>query len=219
MAVAAAGGGLLIAAAGTVPASASARPAPHRGHTITITAQPRAHAARGIGPHDILPCATKPGAAIKPASCGQQTIICFITANSPMLMPDHTILASASVDCDNDVDEIDFEEAMLRNGSSFLRKGMTAAGTDTAGAFIQFSCLAGTYTNTAEATITLPSGYILTAGSNPIHITSPGVTISASDCNPPGGGGGGGGGGGCAMPAPSLAGHLAGRHPDLISCV
>jgi hypothetical protein len=28
----------------------------------------------------------------------------------------------------------------------------------------------------------------------------------------------GGGGGGCAIHAPFLAGHPAGRHPDLISC-
>jgi len=47
MAAAAAAGGLLIAAAGAVPAYASAASAPAGGHTITITAHPR---AGGIGP-------------------------------------------------------------------------------------------------------------------------------------------------------------------------
>src|SRR4051812_13582731 len=83
MAIAAAGGGLLITAASAVPASASARPAPHGGHTITVTAHPRTHAASRIGPHDILPCTVKPGAGIKPASCGDQVIYCVITANRP----------------------------------------------------------------------------------------------------------------------------------------
>jgi hypothetical protein len=215
MAVAAAGSGLLIAAASAVPAYAAAPSAPHRGHTtrITFTAHPRAGAAHGIGSQDVLPCAEKPGAAMKPASCGQQTITCVISQASPMLMPDNNILTSARVDCDSDVDQIDFNESLLKSGGSTRRTGQTVPDFNTAGGFIQLSCSPGTYTNTASATITFPAGYVITGGTNPIHITSPAVTITC-----PTAGGGGGGGGGCAIHAPSLAGHLAGRHPDLISC-
>src|SRR6185369_6507806 len=104
MAAAAVGGGLLIAAAGAVPAYASAASAPARGHTITITAHPRA--ASGIGPHTILPCAKKPGTAIKPASCGDQTITCVITANTPAVVggSPKAVIATAETDCTSPVD-------------------------------------------------------------------------------------------------------------------
>src|SRR5690348_2100777 len=81
MAVAAAGGGLLIAAASAVPASAAAQGAPHGSHKITMTAH-RAHAGHGVGPHVILPCVAKAGSGIRPASCGDQTITCVITAEA-----------------------------------------------------------------------------------------------------------------------------------------
>jgi hypothetical protein len=84
MAVAAAGGGLLIAAAAAVPASAAAQGAPHGSHKITMTAH-RAHAGHGIGPHVILPCVAKAGSGIRPASCGDQTITCVITAEAPFV--------------------------------------------------------------------------------------------------------------------------------------
>ena len=67
--------------------------------------------------------------------------------------------------------------------------------------------------STATASITPASGYVL-AGSNPEHDTSASVQFTTSVCH----GGSTGGGSGCAMHAPSLAGHQAGRHPDLISC-
>ena len=214
MAVAAAGGGLLIAAASAVPAWAStpaAPAAPHRGHTITVTAHPRAHASHGIGPHDILPCAVKPG--VKPASCGQQTISCSITAPAPVLVSGD-IDSHATVTCSQQVTEIDLVDILIRSPGGNLQNQFPF--TNTAGGTVgqASACQAGTYTNYGSALITFPEGYVLTAGSNPIHQTSAPVSFSTSACNPSGGGGGGG----CAITSPSLARHLAGRHPDFVSC-
>jgi hypothetical protein len=63
----------------------------------------------------------------------------------------------------------------------------------------------------------VPDEYILT-GSSTLHFESAPVQVIPFGCTPDGGGEGGGGGGGCAVPAPSLVSHPAGRHPDLITC-
>lgn len=55
-------------------------------------------------------------------------------------------------------------------------------------------------------------GYVLKRGLNPIHHESASLGVP-SGCTPAGGGGGG-----CAVHGPSLAGHPAGRYPDLITC-
>ena len=224
MAVAAAGGGLLIAAAGTVPASASARPAPHGGHAITITAHPRAHAASGIGPHDILPCAVKPGA--KPASTctggnGDQTISCSITAYAPAVDTIYAmVIANLEVDCTSEVTSIRYTQNLLRNGVAATSHTNTVPGRSSVATSSVISCQSvSSYQNIGDAFITFPQGYILTAGSNPIHQQSAILQVPPFGCSGPvGDGGGGGGGGGCAIHAPSLAGHPAGRHPDLITC-
>jgi len=216
MAAAAVGGGLLIAAAGAVPAYASAASAPARGHTITITAHPRA--ASGIGPHTILPCAKKPGTAIKPASCGDQTITCVITANTPTVVggSPKAVIATAETDCTSPVDEITMSQDLAVPGGQVLMNEDNPPNTTRATTGITTSCVSGYYTNDAQALITFPAGYVLTGGSNPIHQTVSRF-VAASSCRSSSGGGGGGGGG-CAVHAPSLAGHPAGRHPDLISC-
>jgi len=218
MAVAATGGGLLIAAAGTVPASASARPAPHGGHTITITAYPRAHAARGIGPHDILPCAVKPGA--KPASTctggnGDQTISCSITAYAPAVDTIYAmVIANLEVDCTSEVTSIRYTQNLLRNGVVATSHTNTVPGRSSLATSSVISCQSvSSYQNIADAFITFPQGYVLTAGSNPIHQQSAILHVPPFGCSGPGGGGGG-----CAIHAPSLAGHPAGRHPDFVSC-
>jgi hypothetical protein len=218
MAVAAAGGGLLIAAAGAVPAYAAAPAAHPGGHKITITAHPRAHAATGIGPHDILPCAVKPGAAMKPASCGDETISCVISAGTPFFVnAAGSVDGLADVRCSSSVPEILLHETLLRSGVAVSTDDDPAIDRAGAATVVAESCRAGTYTNTASATISFPPGYVITAGTNPIHQTSASLTTTTSSCHPLGSGGGGGGGG-CAIRAPSLAGHLAGRHPDFISC-
>jgi hypothetical protein len=80
------------------------------------------------------------------------------------------------------------------------------------------ACNLGTYLTDANAFITWPPGYVLSGGSNPIHVTSAPVQINPFDCVIPPPPGGGGGGGGCAIPAPSPAGHPTGRQPDVITC-
>ena len=219
MAVAAAGGGLLIAAAAAVPASAAAQGAPHGSHKITMTAHARAHAGHGIGPRAILPCVAKPGSAIRPASCGDQTITCVITAEAPFVTTAiNEVNARAYVDCSAPVTSIGFSQSLLRNGSTVDATSFTSQGTDGTAWLLGGTCHTGTWTDTAQAFITFPPGYVITGGQNPIHQ----ATSSLVDtCQPlvGGGGGGGGGGVGCgAVHAPSLARHPAGRHPDLISC-
>jgi hypothetical protein len=218
MAVAAAGGGLLIAAAGAVPASAAAHGAPHGNHKITMTAHARAHAGHGIGPHTILPCVAKPGSAIRPASCGDQTITCVITAEAPFVTTAiNEVNAIAHVDCSAPVTSIGFSQSLLRNGSTVAADSFTTQGKDGTADLLGATCQAATWTNTAQAFITFPPGYVITGGQNPIHQTTSSLVDT---CQPlVGGGGGGGGGVGCgAVHAPSLARHPAGRHPDLISC-
>ena len=216
MAAAAAGGGLLIAAAGAVPAYASAPAAPHGNHTITITAHPR---AGGIGPHAILPCAKRPGTGIRPASCGDQTIVCTITASTPAVVggSPKAVIASGETDCTSPVDQITMTEELAVPGGQILTNVDNPPNDSRATTGITTSCRAGGYTNDAEALITWPPGYVQTAGSNPIHQTVSRLVVSSS-CSTSSGGGGGGGGGGCAVHAPSLARHPAARHPHVISC-
>jgi hypothetical protein len=212
MAIAAAGGGLLITAASAVPASASARPAPHGGHTITVTAHPRTHAASRIGPHDILPCTVKPGAGIKPASCGDQVIYCVITANrpEPNTLPG-AIVALSTVRCDHPVTQISLTGTLFLNGAPVTSFPGVMQGQTQASAQGGIPCQPGTYTNSASATITLPPGFVITGGKNPIHAASSPFTTTCNN-------GGGGGGGGCAVHSLFLAGHPAGRRPSAISC-
>src|SRR5689334_17631601 len=94
MAIAVASGGLLITAAGAVPAYASppAPPSPPPGgHVVaSITFERADLAASGVRPHTILPCAVhKPAAAggATPAddTCESGIITCDVTAFDPSL--------------------------------------------------------------------------------------------------------------------------------------
>ena len=235
MAVAAAGGGLLIAAASAVPASASARPAAPGGHVVTLTARPRAHFG-GIGPHVIVPCAVTPGAT--PAdTCtggdGPQFITCSITAGTPTVdTGDSSVIANLAVHCTSAVTSVRYTLNVLRNGVVATTRTNTVPDTDgfAAGSIIDCETVS-TYQDIADALITWPPGYVLVAGSNPIHSESAILQVPPFGCSGPGGGvgdggggdgggggGGGGGDGGCGLHAPSLTGHPAGRHPDFVSC-
>ena len=216
MTVTAAAGGLLIAVAGAVPAGASAPAHPAGEHSVTITAH---HRAGGIGPHDVLPCVARSDAAIKPASCGQQTISCVITVSTLAIFggSPKVISANARTNCTAPVDQIYLEEDLGFSGGGVLESLDKPTNTNYASTVITRSCVVGSYFNVAAANITFPAGYVLTGGTNPIH-SSASITFHAGDCTPSTGGGGGGGGGGCAVHAPSPAGHQAGRRPHLISC-
>ena len=231
IALAAAGGGLLIAAASAVPASASARPAARGGHVVTLTAHHRAHAG-GIGPHVIVPCAVKPG--VTPAdTCtggdGPQTITCSISAITPTVDTVNSLVsAHFDVDCTSAVTSIRYTQNVLRNGIVATSRSNTVPDVEsfTTGSMIDCQTVSS-YQNIADALITWPPGYVLVAGSNPIHSVSATLQVPPFGCSGPGGGvgdggsgdgGGGGGDGGCGIHAPSLTGHPAGRHPDFVSC-
>jgi len=217
MAVAAAGGGLLIAAASAVPAGASATgtpAAPPPGHTITIHAHPRAHAPSGIGPRFQCGDFCDPPGGGNPPPPPAPTITCTITVNTPEpnTLPG-AIVALSTVHCDGSVTRIDLQGTLMLNGASVTSFPGVMQGQTQASAQGGIPCQPGTYTNSASAFITFPPGYVIIAGSNPIHDASSPFTTTCNN-----GGGGGGGGGGCAVHAPSLAGHPAGRHPHVISC-
>ena len=220
MAAAAAGGGLLIAAAGAVPAYASAPSAPARGHTITITAHPKA--SRYRPPRDPARARKRPGTGIKPASCGDQTIVCTITASTPTVVggSPKAVIAGGETDCTSPVDEIDMTQDLAVPGGQVLMNADDPL-NDTSPGPRRGSPLparrATTPMKMRSALITWPAGYVQTAGSNPIHQTVSRF-VASSSCRSGSGGGGGGGGGGCAVHAPALATHPAGRHPDLIAC-
>lgn len=224
MAAAAAGSGLLIAAAGAVPAYAAAPAARPASHTYTITAQPTKHAkhakhaASGIGHHAILPCAEKPGAAIRPASCLPQQIICWITVQTPYIY-NYDFLAAAKVHCDSPVDHIGLEEDLIANSQYVIDSDYKAVdGLANVDTFVEsFVCMGGTWTNHASATIDFPDGYTPTFGS--VYGNADlNTTVSACTPPPPPSGGGGTGGGGCAIMAPSWSARPAGIRPHILSC-
>jgi hypothetical protein len=209
MAVAAAGGGLLIAAAGTVPAYASASPG---GHTITMTAHRTAGAASRIGPHEVLPCAKKPGVA--PATCGDgDTVSCTMSAGRPSVnFTTRVVSANAIVQCTEEVASIRLTEHLLQDGVAVSTDSVTELDSQVAVTQVSAICQGGAYINVVDATITPANGYVLTGGPNIRHFESAPLSVPSFGCSTSGGGGG------CALPAPSLAGHPAGRHPDFISC-
>ena len=231
MAVAATGGGLLIAAAGAVPASAAAHGAPPGGHpggrhsgghvVATITMRPKSR----IGPNVISPCAVKPGAA--PAydgggGCDSGIVTCDVTAFDPyQLSPGgSTIYFDADTHCSEAVPQIsmgqDVNHTTPIDPNNPLTDSTVVNNTSIAQTFNQAVCQPGAYAVNASARITPPDGDVL---SGSLHDTSFTVTFFASDCPSGGGGGGGGGGGrGCLTATPAVTGQPPTRRPDMISC-
>ena len=233
MAIAAAGGGLLIAAAGAVPASAATQ-APHAalhgghsgGHVVaTFTMRP----ASRIGPSVIHPCAVhRPGVA--PAygdggGCDSGTVTCDVTAHEPTNVysnrtddPGDIIDFDADVWCSEEVPEIRLGQDVIHSTpidpNNPLTNSTVTHGTNVARTHNQAACQPGQYAVNASARIVPDDGDIVIGS---LQATSATVTFTAGDCGI-GGGGGGGGSGGCATVAPSVSGHPAARHPDLITC-
>jgi hypothetical protein len=221
MAVAAAGGGLLIAAAGAVPASAATQVSPPGGHpgghvVATFTMRP----ASRIGPSVIQPCAVhRPGAA--PAygdggGCDSGTVTCDVIAFDPKIfLP--VIHFEAITHCSEPVPEIRLGQDVIHSTPIDPNNPLTATdvknNNQNAYTYNQAVCQPGQYAVNAAARITPPDGDIVIGS---LQATSATVTFTASDCGSSGGGGGGGGG--CATATPSVSGHRAARHPDLITC-
>jgi len=230
MAVATACGGLLIAAAGAVPASAATQASPPGGHpgghvVATFIMRP----ASPTGPSVIQPCAVhRPGVA--PAygdggGCDSGTVTCDVTAHEPSNLYSTRdgvggdIEFTASVWCSEAVPEIRLGQDVIHSTpidpNNPLTNSTVKHDTNVASTYNHAACQPGQYAVNASARIVPPDGDIL-IGSD--HATSATVTFTAGDCGSSGGGGGGGGGG-CATAAPSVAGHHpAARHPDFITC-
>ena len=111
---------------------------------------------------------------------------------------------------------INLQQGLERDGVTAGTGSAITSGIDFASSYADGACQSGTYVNIAQAFITFPPGYVIIAGSDPIHATSASLTVPLSGFCPTSSGGGGGGG--CAVHAPSLAGHPAGRHPDFVTC-
>src|SRR5690348_5940963 len=233
MAIAAAGGGLLIAAAAAVPAfaaTAAVHAAPHGHRGSHVVARFTIRHAHRIGPSVIQPCAVhRPGMA--PAygdggGCDTGTVFCDVTADEPTNLystrtgPLGDIEFDADVHCSEPVPEIRLGQDVIHSTPIDPNNPLTSTdvthGINTAHTHNQAACQAGQYAVNASARIVPDDGDIVVGS---LHDTSATVTFTAGDCGGgSGGGGGGGGGGGCATAAPSVSGHPAARHPDLITC-
>lgn len=221
LAVGAAGAALLTATAGAAPAYAAAPAAPAGGHAVTVTVHATKQASGGTSPQVILPCAVPaPGSPsqIKPASCGAQTITCWITVSAPQVSPAQFVVASASVHCDNPVSSINLSDTLSLPNGVEVGEGQkfVVNQADTAAVALSASCQPVEYTNFGFAGITFPDGYTPTSGN--LHQLET-FTPTASACAPPPPpSGGGGGGGGCAITAPSSIAQPPAVRPRLISC-
>ncbi|HEX6856626.1 MAG TPA: hypothetical protein VF204_15125 [Streptosporangiaceae bacterium] len=221
MAIAVAGGGLLVTAAGAVPASAATQVSPAGGHpgghvVATITMRP----AGRTGPSVIQPCAVhRPGAA--PAygdggGCDSGTVTCDVIAFTPSIGTPPYIYFEAETHCSEDVPRISMGQDVIHSTpidpNNPLTDSKVTTNKSTLATFNQAVCQPGQYAVSASARITPPDGDILVGSQQDTSAT---VAFTASQC---GTSGGGGGGGGCATATPSVSGHRAARRPDVITC-
>jgi hypothetical protein len=180
----------------------------------TITIRP----ASRTGPSVIQPCAVhRPGMA--PAygdggGCDSGTVTCDIDTVIAVHLP--VIDFDAIAHCSEPVPEIRLGQDVIHSTPIDPNNPLTDSevnhNEDVLQTHNQAVCQPGQYAVNASARITPPDGDIL-LGSQ--QVTSPTETITASQC---GTSGGGGSGGGCATATPSVSGHPAARHPDLITC-
>jgi hypothetical protein len=215
MAVTAASGGLILAAAGTAPAYAAApaaQPAPHHKISMTFTAR------SAISPSTESPCAIRRGAGLKPAAgagCIPETINCHLTDFTPWISYDTSpaqIVTTAELACDSLVNQISVSDTLLRSGAVVgTSLTFTTQGENHADSVQSVTCQPGVYVDTSQASVIFPPGFVLVGGSNPAHNSSSplDVTTCAKPAPP---------GGGCVVRAPSPAGHPAGRRPHIITC-
>jgi len=182
MTAAAAGAGLLIAAAGAVPAYAAPATTapPPGGHTVTISAQSTAQATGKPG-SAALPCATVPG-----ASCLPQTITCWINVPPPFAQM-QIIVATTSVHCDSPVDAINLDQT-LSEGSEIVevKSDHPVGATDAFTIAGDGNCQGGLeYDNFGFATINFPAGYTPVYPPGYLHHLESYVPLPSA-CAPPG---------------------------------
>jgi hypothetical protein len=219
IAVAVAASGLLITTASALPAHAATRGTPPGGHTITTTvkAHPPAGATSGIGPKFQCgdTCDPNGGGGNPPPT--PTTITCTLTAEAPVVDTNNaSVIANFDVDCSSEVPAIRYTQTVLRNGALATRRTNTVPNVEGFASGSVIGCdTASSYQNIVDVLVTLPPGWVVIAGFNPMHAESAVVFVPPFGCSGPGVGGGG-----CAAAAntPSLTGQPAGRHPDVITC-
>jgi len=209
MAVAMAGGGLLAAMAGAAPAHAATAPAPAASHAFSFTVVPAARAAGGIGPKFQCGDTCDPNGGNGNPPPAPTIITCTLS-----LIPPHTagpsgaLVFHADTTCDGNLPGISQVQNVLHRGSvvdTDLGSGASSAHTNNVEA-----CSPGQWQFFVNTMISLPPGWVVLSGTNPMNSSSP---IVIFDC-----GGGSGGGGGCATGTPSVPAQPAARLPMVVTC-
>jgi hypothetical protein len=209
MAVAMAGGGMLAAMAGAAPAHAATTPAPAASHAFNFTVVPATRAAGGVSPK--FQCGDFCDPPPAPGPPPPTIITCTLN-----VMPPHTggtsgaLIFHADTTCDGNLPGITQVQDVYYRGSpadsdvNFGGSRPTSAHTNNVEA-----CSVGQWQFTVTTTLTLPAGWVVLAGTNPMVATSP-IFICGSV--------GGGGGGGCAAATPSVPAQPAARLPMVVTC-
>jgi hypothetical protein len=208
MAVAMAGSGMLAAMTGAAPAHAATAPAPAASHAFSFTVVPAARAAGGVSPK--FQC----GDTCDPNGGGNPPPAPTIITCTLSLIPPHTagpsgaLVFHADTTCDGNLPGISQVQNVLHRGSvvdTDLGSGASSAHTNNVEA-----CSPGQWQFFVNTMISLPPGWVVLSGTNPMNSSSP---IVIFDC-----GGGSGGGGGCATGTPSVPAQPAARLPMVVTC-
>ena len=208
MAVAMAGGGLLAAMAGAAPAHAATAPAPAAvATTFSFTVVPAAQAAGGIGPKFQCGDTCDPNGGGNPPPAPAHNHLHPV----PSLPTRRTLRGT----CFPRRYHLRRQLAPDLQVQNVLHRGSvvdTDLGTGTRSSAHTNNveaCDPGQWQFFAYTYITLPPGWVVLSGTNPMNSSSP---IVIFDC------GGGSSGGGCATGTPSVPAQPAARLPMVVTC-
>ena len=219
MAMAAAGGGLAVGAAGATPAYASTPAHPAGGHTTTtsFTAVPAARATGGIGPKFQCGDTCDPGGNPAPPP-PPPTIMCTISVEDPYDSGTGALVFGSHTSCTGNVARITMTQNLVHTPGGTLTNSADVPNNSFARAFRVVPCVTApdSWSVNASATITPPAGWVIIAGHNPIVASTP-MPVSFMNCSSPADGGSGGGGG-CATGTPSVPAQPAARQPEVVTC-
>ena len=178
MAVAMAGSGMVAAMAGAAPAHAATTPTPAAvSHTFGFTVAPAAQAGGGIGPK--LQCGETcdpgggGGGGGNPPPSGPTTITCTLNITRPHLAGSgRNILFHADAVCDGTLPKIDLEQEVFYSGSEVDFGG--GVGTSSAYSNLYEACSpGGQWQSIVYGYLTLPAGWVVVSGTNPMIGYSP----------------------------------------------
>jgi hypothetical protein len=217
MAMAAAGGGLAVGAAGATPAHAATPAHPAGGHTTTtsFTAVPAAQATGGIGPKFQCGDTCDPnGGGNPPPPPPPPTITCTISVDAPYDSPSGSLVFGADTTCTGNVARITMVQNVVHTPGGTLTNSADVPNFWIAQTTRTVPCVTApdSWSVSASATITPPAGWVIIAGHNPIVASTP-MPVSFMNCN-----GSAGGGGGCATGTPSVPAQPAARQPEVVTC-